>query len=145
MAKHTIISHVRSVARSFRVKLANPNISFSWYVIFQRCVCPQKNGFHPKNHPFLICYCFLLYCILSRVWWFFLLLMDYFDKLLLTAPLKNYRNMFSLPYLFLFFPKSLLFWKLKSLGGSQGKDFELEVIQSPWPHVSISYSKQKPS
>ena len=45
----------------------------------------------------------LFLCSLSRVWWFFLLLMDYFDKLLLTAPLKNYRNIFSLSYLFYLF------------------------------------------
>ena len=99
------------------------NILFSKCAYFQ-CICVGMWDIPVLENLSRICLnlrtfpmASLFLCILSRVWWFFLLLMDYFDKLLLTAPLKNYRNMFSLPYLFFFSPKSLLFWKIKEFRG----------------------------
>ena len=143
---HSYVSHrifwcVRGPSCLYWSQVSASNFCFVYY--------PSYEGSTEKNLQWLPIFWYptvsLFLCSLSWVWWFFLLLMDYFDKLLLTAPLKNYRNMFSLPYISFFFPKSVLLWKLKSLGGSQSKDFELGVIKSPWPHVSISYSKQKPS
>ena len=75
-------------------------VKYAQKIIFLFCVLPMNCLHMPEKYLQWFATVSLFLCSLSRVWWFFLLLMDYFDKLLLTAPLKNYRNMFSLSYLF---------------------------------------------
>ena len=98
---HSYVSHriflcVRGSICLYWSQVNASNFCFVYY--------PSYEGSTEKNLQWLPIFWYptvsLFLCSLSWVWWFFLLLMDYFDKLLLTAPLKNYRNMFSLSYLF---------------------------------------------